>query len=515
MKEKLLILFALVMLVAILVGLNALSYVQQEKLPDSEATPNRSTYNAGATGTRALHDLLVATGHDVIRWQQPINSEFESFDSGKFGTFVMIGPFIRGVSEEEIARLLAWTSAGGQLVLIDRDPPRDLLTSTASWEIKVDDGKNSISTSEKEYLIFSVDPANQSQMTARTAAVKPVQPTIFNAEVNGVQPSKFGTSVSVNRVPGSRDEDGDEEETGSRFSVGPGFGTGSGSGSGSESGSDTPATQLQGDSILQQDPPPPPPPPAIEENADMNPPVAEAESMAEPDLSGLAPVVHLANDDKNVLADFPFGAGRIVLLTDPYIVANGGIELADNSQAALNILASRRGPIAFDEYHHGFGADDNRLLTYFSGTPVVAILLQCAALVVLLLYSRGRRFARPLPADNPDRLSKLEYVSAMAQLQGRTKAFDLAIENVYTDFRRRVSRFFGVDNFTVSKESLGRLISDRLGVSSDEVVDLLNKCEDIMHGEPSKKSEVLALVKRIREIEDALGLERGRNAKHL
>jgi hypothetical protein len=45
------------------------------------------------------------------------------------------------------------------------------------------------------------------------------------------------------------------------------------------------------------------------------------------------------------------------------------------------------------------------------------------------------RFARALPANEPNRLFKLEYVSAMAELQRRTKVYDLAIENIYNEFR--------------------------------------------------------------------------------
>ncbi|QQS40835.1 MAG: DUF4350 domain-containing protein [Acidobacteriota bacterium] len=460
MKQKFFLLFAVLALVVILIGLNAASYVQKEKVPDSEAQPNRSTFNSGATGTRALHDLLAATGKRVSRRQEPIGPEFEEYDSTGLDTFVIIGPVRRELGEEEIRHVLAWVSAGGQLVLIDREPDSEFLTTSSWWEIGVNEGRNAVSATERDYLTVSVDPANQGQMTARTSAVRPVQPSIFNAQVNGVQPSKFANSIRITRVPGQPEEDGTDD---------PGIGA-----SGSE-----------------------------EDNAEL------------PNLTNLAPVVHLANDDKNLLADFPFGAGRIVLLTDPYVVANGGIDLADNAQVALNVIGSRTGPIAFDEYHQGFGADDNRLLSYFSGTPVVAIFLQFTALIALVIFSRGRRFARPVPAESEDRLSKLEYVAAMAQLQSRTKAFDLAIENIYTDFRRRVSRFFSVDNFTVSKESLAGMVAKRLGMQAEEVVDLMQRCEDIMHGEQTRRGTVLELVRRLREIEEALGLERGRNARHL
>lgn len=79
----------------------------------------------------------------------------------------------------------------------------------------------------------------------------------------------------------------------------------------------------------------------------------------------------------------------------------------------------------------------------------------------LIFFTQSRRFARPLPEIEPNRLAKLEYVSAMTEILRRTKAFDLAIENIYTEFRRRVARLVGVDNFTTSYEDLVGLIAER------------------------------------------------------
>src|SRR5207237_3735999 len=104
-----------------------------------------------------------------------------------------------------------------------------------------------------------------------------------------------------------------------------------------------------------------------------------------------APVVHLANDKKTLLVDFPYGSGKIVYLADPYIVTNSGINLVDNAQLAVNVVGSGEGLIAFDEFHQGFGTNNNQLFAYFEGTPVIAIVLQLAALVGLVFYSQGRR----------------------------------------------------------------------------------------------------------------------------
>ena len=122
-------------------------------------------------------------------------------------------------------------------------------------------------------------------------------------------------------------------------------------------------------------------------------------------------------------------------------------------------------------------------------------------------------FARALSEHVPDRLSKLEYVSAMAELQQRTRAFDLAIENVYTDFRRRVARFLGIDNYRTTRNEIAKSIAERAKLDLLDVEDTLFKCEDIIHGEPTSKAEVLRLTVKLREFEGKLGMTRTTKVK--
>ncbi|MDQ3800894.1 MAG: hypothetical protein M3384_15725, partial [Acidobacteriota bacterium] len=147
------------------------------------------------------------------------------------------------------------------------------------------------------------------------------------------------------------------------------------------------------------------------------------------------------------------------------------------------------------------------------GTPVVPIILQILLLTGIVLFTQSRRFARPLPADEPNRLSKLEYVSAMAELQQRTRAYDLALENIYSEFRRTMARFTGVDNFQTSRQELARLIAEKANLDAAELDNLMFKCEEIIHGEQTNKKEVLNLASRLREIEERLGLKRQRTAR--
>ena len=216
---------------------------------------------------------------------------------------------------------------------------------------------------------------------------------------------------------------------------------------------------------------------------------------------------HIGDDQAAVVADAQVGKGRVVLLTDPYLVANNGISQADNVVLALNLVAGRpAGTITFDEYHHGYGASTTGqgLMSYFRGTPVPWMMAQLGLIAVLVVYSRGRRFGRPLPLKRERRTTNLEFVSSMANITRLAQATDLAMENIYAEFRKRLCRFGGVPA-KVENEKLAAAVARRSKFDERELATLLARCEEVSRGEHVSESELLKLVARIREIETRLG----------
>lgn len=508
MKQRFFIFFGVISVIVLLIGLNAASFSQKEKEADNEVNPNRSTFNTGATGTRAFYDLLTETGRKVTRWQEP-PSKLLTNNQNKPSVFVIVGKTRREFSEEDTQKILDWTAQGGTLVLIDREPSNLLTTTTGNWKLSTSYPENDLS--------FEINPADANQMIDKTPAAKPAQPTILTTRINAVQTSRFAGTVNFERFENAKinfKEPTDPPKIEGEFSapasnsalpkIDEGF---------SETNSNSSAADFNKNSFqlqFNQPKPPPPPPPAPSSGDSSGREIITAPTEDEYDDSSTqtAPVVHISSGEKNIVVDAPFGAGRIVFLTDPFVVSNAGINLVDNAQIGINIVTADGGSIVFDEYHQGFGVNDNQLVQYFSGTPVFPIIGQIILLIGLIFFSQSRRFARPLPADEPNRLSKLEYVAAMAELQQRTKGYDLAIENIYTDFRRRVSRLLGVDNQSTSRKDLAHLVSERLNSDELEIYNLMRKCEEIMYGEPTNKKTVLKLAGELRGIEEALGLRR-------
>src|SRR5262245_21485249 len=127
MRQRLIIILTLIVVVVVLVLINAASYVKVEPTVDSEGSPDRSTFNAGPTGTRALYNFLHESGYQVARWREP-TSALLSFSGEKPATLVVIGDTKIPFTKTEGKELLRWVETGGRLVVIDRSPSPVLIS---------------------------------------------------------------------------------------------------------------------------------------------------------------------------------------------------------------------------------------------------------------------------------------------------------------------------------------------------------------------------------------------------
>jgi hypothetical protein len=461
MRQRLFIFVSLAVVVIALIAMNAATYVEIEREPDAEWNPDRSTFNAGATGTRALYDFLSESGYQTMRWRESANGLTKS-GNVKPGVFVVIGALKLPFKDDEREALRAWVKNGGRLVLIDRKPAWDLLPAADGLQV---------STKLKQFPAQDTKPENIEDMTKGVTPVKPAQPTLLTRNVEAVQPSRFASRISF--LPP------DKPATKAKSAPSP-----------------TPEESGEDAEIVEEEEPPPLKP--------ANPPPAQAL-----ETKSAAPVIHLADAKEGPLVvDYVYGQGRIVLLSDPFIVANSGLRSADNLQLALNLVAGGEGVIAFDEYHQNRARAQNELLAYFSGTPIIALLAQGGLLAALFIWARGRRFGRALPLAQVDRRSKLEFVASMAELQQRARAYDLALENIYTRTRRALARYAGLSADS-PRAAVAANVAARSGLDAAALETLMCDCEDHINGEPLKPLRALDLIARLRDIESQLGLNTG------
>ena len=440
MRQRLIIIVTFAVIIGLLVILNSLTYVTKEKVQDLETAPNRSTYNSGPTGTRALHDFLNESGYKVMRWRESPERLFG--ESGKrVNTFVVIGRTQIEFTGNEAEALRDWVGRGGRLVLIDRKVDESIAPKSEGWSLRA---------REWDYPSFDINPGDVQQMTKGVTALKPVQPTVLTNTIASVMPSRFASRLSV--IPPPKEA--------------------------------KPEHVLNDDDDDEEEPPPRAAPKAI---------------------TSSAPIIHIGNREGALLVDYAYGAGRIVVLSDPYIVTNSGIKLNDNLQLAINTLSAGGGLIAFDEYHQGKGISQNPWAGYFAGTPVLAIVAQIGLVILLIVWTNARRFGRPLPLPQTDRRSSLEFVASMAELQERSRAFDLAIENIYTRTRRVLARYAGID-YNSSRSEIAQRVAQRSTIDADKLETLMRQCEEAINGEQINWRQSLDLVRRLRELERNLGL---------
>jgi hypothetical protein len=459
MRQRLVIIIALIIVVGVLVLLNAVSYVKIEPTADSEMSPDRSTFNAGATGTRALYDFLYESGYQVARWRESTASLL-SFNGPKPATIVVIGQTQVPFSDTESKELLRWVENGGRLVIVDRSPERSLLPRSGDWTV----GAHLTS-----FPWTDIDPTNFEQMTSGVRPLSASQPTLLARNVAEILPSRFAGAITV--APASKsDTNGNNKDK--------------------PAGGDT-----EESSDAESSKPPSP------ETGGYGPPPPKAQAAK----VSPAPVVNFSRENGALLVEYPHGNGRIVLLSDPFIMANNGISRADNLQLAVNVVTGNGGLVAFDEFHQGRSATHNALIQYFEGTPVMAICGQLALVGLMVIWSRGNRFARPLPLPQVDRRSSLEFVASMAELQQRARAHDLALENIYGRVRRVLVRYAGLNHNSPRAEIAAR-IAARSGLNQQKLETLMRNCEDAINGAPTNAKESLRMVRRLRQVESALGL---------
>jgi hypothetical protein len=457
----------IIVVIFVLIAMSLAGNIEFDRPLENEFAPNRSTYNSGPTGARALYQLLEESGTPVARWRSRYSQlHAEANDA----ILVIIGPFISGqkISDEETFELQAWISTGGQALIISRSPLEQF--ADPAIRSKSSDKSPAWTTTPEEFIDKESD-----ELIA--------QPTELTHEVRGLALSGFASRISFHPVEKIQGEAGKAQET---TATGP-----------------------------AEPPPPPKAPKAIEdekidkiEDEEIEDEeiieVKEKEDAEEDSAPVLqAPVIHLGDKEGAALMDFKYGAGRVIFLSDPFLIANNGIARGGNLTLATNILRSMGAPdrrILFDEFHHGYYNEGNPLVNYFRGTPALWLLLQGVGLSLLLVYTYSRRFARPMPLPQLDRHSPLEFVGSMANLQQAARARELALENIYPRFKASLCRKLGLSSRASRDEILAAARRRRFPISEIELRQILSDAEMTLAGELIDDARLLTLVSRMRRI---------------
>lgn len=448
MRRYLGIIIGITLALGAFIALSAAGNLDFDRPPENEREPIRSSYNSGPTGTRAFYQLLEESGTQVVRLREDFKSLSANAPNPAEAMMIVVGPFNPNsdIPYEEAAALQKWIAEGGNALIVSRYPISQFGDPMVQSRIQ---DKNPPWTAPTETLI---DPASDALI---------VQPTELTRNVRGLELTTLAARIKFEPP----DIEEDEEESS-----------------------------------------PPPPSPTATPEAVLDEPVEQSdEERCYPFL--YAPVIHLGDENGAVLADFRYCKGRLVFLSDPFVIANNGIARGANLTLAMNLVRtlgkSENGQprkIIFDEFHHGYRSQINPLVNYVRGTPVPWLLLQGLLLSLLIVVSVGKRFARPLPMPQEDRHSPLEFVGSMANLQQVARARDLALENIYPRFKATLCRRLGLSSRAKTDDIVASLRRQNLPIDEIEVRQTLSDAEVTLKGEKIDDAQLVKLVGKMRRI---------------
>lgn len=143
----------------------------------------------------------------------------------------------------------------------------------------------------------------------------------------------------------------------------------------------------------------------------------------------------LANAHGLVAVAYPYGRGEVVAMTAPELFGNAWLRNPDNAAFAYDLLAGH-GPVAFDEYVHGYN-DDLGFWEVMPG-PVRAALWIVIAIAVLGLIGANVPFAPPVALPGTSDRDSSAYLDAMAALMRRVRGARVLVARFADDAARRM-----------------------------------------------------------------------------
>lgn len=152
----------------------------------------------------------------------------------------------------------------------------------------------------------------------------------------------------------------------------------------------------------------------------------------------------LAAGDGILIGERRAGGRRLVLLSDPDLIANHGLARGNNAAIAVtlieNLRAGREGAVIFDEFVHGFSPRAFHMLGILFQFPFVLVTLQMGLAAALLAWAAAGRFGRPVAAAPPIAAGRRSLIEAGARLLDRWGQADSLAERYFEAMVRDAGR---------------------------------------------------------------------------
>jgi hypothetical protein len=177
---------------------------------------------------------------------------------------------------------------------------------------------------------------------------------------------------------------------------------------------------------------------------------------------GAVPLLVDEKFEKPVAAMIPYGQGRVILIGAPALAMNRTLAVADNAQFWHSLFSAvgSSGPIAFDEFHHGFTGE--RSTGEFAARYGLHFAVGQLLLGVMLWALALKRFGSPRAPDEELRVGSTDALFATSRLYREGKhhvhAASSIVKHLAADFavRAGVSGRLGPAEIGAALEVRGR-----------------------------------------------------------
>jgi len=207
--------------------------------------------------------------------------------------------------------------------------------------------------------------------------------------------------------------------------------------------------------------------------------------------------------DAPVVVQMPTGEGQAFWWAAATPLTNAGLREPGNLELFLECLGPPDGRrVLFDEYFHGMRASIGAAVLR---TPAKWVLIQLAAVGVLVLWTYSRRsgpIVRPAPES---RLSPLEFVRTLGSLYQRAGAAPVPVDAAYRRVRFWLTRRLGLSADT-PPDLIERAVRDRWGLTNLRVSETLRASEAARDDERLAPRAALTHVQELAALAAALHL---------
>jgi hypothetical protein len=211
---------------------------------------------------------------------------------------------------------------------------------------------------------------------------------------------------------------------------------------------------------------------------------------------GHAEAVPLAGAQRSaVLWRLGVGAGEVYVLAGTDLAENRRLELADNLRFWEALAA--RGPVLFDEFHHQ-AAPPPPL-----SRGIWAFALQCLAVGLLYVVSRGTRFGPPRPLTVERHRSALEYVQSLGWLARRAKVERELLPELAKHLRQQMQERLGIP-LSLSEEEAARMLEQTCGVPAADYLAAREDLARALDGKHIAPSDYARLARKYAHLERAV-----------